>query len=179
MVTVLYALYNDFPMPNDPIVRPIMILSIFAQATPALDLEIPPGFSASDTARIAEARSAAVNKISERIEEFKLAPLTKLDIMQVLESRITLTERPLFKYVMKNQNTMGITSTDIKNIAESTAVASLSRPAKVRQPRILYPISRLVAVDIRVLWSRDWSEITVVSWCAPSRSSSALEQNRI
>lgn len=53
--------------------------------------------------------------------------------MAVLESRVTLNEIPVFKYIEKwgEEIGTGITSTDLDEICENVAVASLGCATKV------------------------------------------------
>ena len=133
MVDVVHSLYKDIRSPIDPVIRPIIVLSIFAQATPALDAHIPFDCSPTERLRILDARNAAINKITEQLDDLGLSPLTKLDLMRVLESRITRTARPVLAYILKNQSLLEITETDVHAIAENTAVAALACSSKVRR----------------------------------------------
>lgn len=132
MVSVVHSLYKDIQNPTDPVIRPIIILSIFAQATPALEAHIPFDCTATEENRILDARNAAINKITEQLDDLGLSPLTKLDLMRVLESRITRTSRPVLAYVLKNQHSLEITDADMHAIAENTAIAALTCSSKVR-----------------------------------------------
>lgn len=131
MFDVVYSLYKDAPNPTDPIIRPLMILAIFAQATQVLDTHISSHFSTSERQRISDAHLAAVNKITERLDSLGISPLSKLDLMQVLESRIVRSHRPVFRYIAKHQDELGITAGDIDAITENTALAALVCPSKV------------------------------------------------
>lgn len=131
MVDIVHSLYKDMRSPADPALRPIIILSIFARTTPALDAHIPFDCTMTERIRILDARNAAINKITEQLDDLGLFPLTKLDLMSVLESRITRTARPVLAYILKNQHTLEITDTDVHAIAENTAVAALTCSSKV------------------------------------------------
>lgn len=130
-----------------PAIRSTLILSIFAIATTALDARIP--FQAPETERIniENKRTEALTKIGQALEDFSLLPLTKLDLMQVLENRIVVSEKAVFRYMGLNMETLNLSTTDIFSIFENTAVAALPISSKVCLP----PIHLVLKLTIRIV----------------------------
>lgn len=108
-----------------------MILAIFAQATPALDRNIPSYISDESRRLIESQQAAAIDAITERLDDLRLSPMTKLDLMQVLECRIMRSHRAVFKYIANNQQSLGLSDTDVEAIVEHTAVSALTYTSKV------------------------------------------------
>lgn len=108
-----------------------MILGIFAQATPTLDRNIPPYISDESKRLIETQQAAAVDAITERLDNLRLSPLTKLDLMQVLECRVMRSHRAVFKYIASNQQGLGLSEKDVEAIVEHTAVSDLMYTSKV------------------------------------------------
>ena len=133
VTTLVHALYRDFPSPKDDVIRSVMILSIFTQikVVTGFDARIPFSYSHSERKAISEAITKLCKKITTQLTTFGLFPLTKLDIMLVLESPIMLSEAPIFKYAQINQKKLGLTENDMHAIAENVVLASLTSNHKV------------------------------------------------
>jgi hypothetical protein len=128
---VLHALYRDLPNNDNPALRHLLILSIFAVASPPLDAHPPLNASSNEIKRIEDARTLALQAMSDKLNELNLLPLTKLDFMVVLESRITQSDKPVYRYINHYRKDLNITDTDLLAMFESAAIAALPVSTKV------------------------------------------------
>lgn len=123
-----------------------MILSIFSVNTPPLDATVPFAPTEGDIKRVEDGRTLALQTITNKLTDLGLLPVTKLDLMQVLESRITMSEKPVQRYIIQNQSELNITDLDVQNMFECAAIAALSVSRKVRPVILRVHAEKLIVV---------------------------------
>ncbi|KAF8318966.1 hypothetical protein DL93DRAFT_259372 [Clavulina sp. PMI_390] len=135
------SLYQEITSMKDAAARSVMIFAIFAQSFPILAEPGKPGITQT-------MQTAALDKITERLESHKLGPLTKLDLMQVLEQPTMTSHHPVFLYIAHNQSKLELSDSDINAIAENTTLSALTCDGKGLVIKDLAPKHSLMLCDL-------------------------------